>query len=232
MNEANRTSLKKLLKLLPLEVLLISMVFIISLFVFAFIAEGVIEGNEQAFDNNIFTFFSSFSTPGFINAMKFFTFLGSADFLIPAYLFVIIYFIFKKLYRHAINIFIIAASSTALLFILKSIFQRQRPSLPIIRTITTYSFPSGHMLSSFVFCSILCFIVVKSDWRLLHKWLTSILLFLFAITIGISRIVLKAHYPTDVVASLFLGIAWVILSFYILRKMNRKFFAGNKKISA
>jgi membrane-associated phospholipid phosphatase len=231
MNEARRTSFKKLLKLLSLEVLLVSIVFIVSLFAFAFIADGVITGNEKAFDDKVFSFFSNYSTSGFIQAMKISTFLGSAEFLIPAYIILIALFIRKKLYKYAINIAIIAVSSTALLFILKKIFHRQRPSLPIIRTITTYSFPSGHMLSSFVFCSILCFIVIKSNWKLFYKWLASILLFLFAITIGVSRIVLKAHYPTDVVASLFLGIAWVILSFYILRKMNRRYSINNKNMS-
>jgi membrane-associated phospholipid phosphatase len=230
MNEAQRTSFKKLLGLLSLEVLLVSALFVVSLFLFAFIADSVATGHEKLFDDKVFTFFSSYTTPGFIRVMKLFTFLGSAEFLIPAYLILIIYFIFKKFYRHAIHVFIIASCSTALLFILKSIFQRQRPSLPIIRTLTTYSFPSGHMLSSFVFCSILCFIVVKSRWKLFYKWLASVFLFLFAFIIGISRIVLKAHYPTDVIASLFLGIAWVIASFFLLRKMNRSYAIKNKNL--
>ncbi len=222
MNEGS-TSLNKTLRLLSIEVLLLTGLFILSLFVFAFIAKGVITGNEKTFDDKVFNFFIPFSTPGFITTMKVFTFLGSVQFLIPAYIVLIIYFIFKKLYRYAIDIAVMALTSTALLFILKEVFHRQRPSLPIIRTFTTYSFPSGHMLSSFIFCSILSFIVIKSNWKLLYKWLASILLFLFALIIGISRIVLKAHYPTDVIASLCLGIAWVIGSFYILRKISREF---------
>jgi len=222
MNEGS-TSLNKTLRLLSIEVLLLTGLFILSLFVFAFIAKGVITGNEKTFDDKVFNFFIPFSTPGFITTMKVFTFLGSVQFLIPAYIVLIIYFIFKKLYRYAIDIAVMALTSTALLFILKEVFHRQRPSLPIIRTFTTYSFPSGHMLSSFIFCSILSFIVIKSNWKLLYKWLASILLFLFALIIGISRIVLKAHYPTDVIASLCLGIAWVIGSFYILRKINREY---------
>ncbi|HEY2726071.1 MAG TPA: phosphatase PAP2 family protein [Parafilimonas sp.] len=226
MNEAQQTSFKKILSLFSLEVLLVSVLFVLSLFVFAFIAKGVITGNEKTFDDKVFAFFSSYATPGFIQAMKVFTFLGSALFLITAYLILIAYFILKKFYRYAIDIAVIALSSTVLLFILKSIFQRQRPSLPIIRTITTYSFPSGHMLSSFVFCSILSFIVIKSRWKLFYKCLATTLLFLFAIMVGISRIVLKAHYATDVIASLFLGIAWVIASFYMLKKVNEKYLSN------
>src|SRR5437868_5550172 len=79
---------------------------------------------------------------------------------------------------------------------------RQRPDLPLIKNITTFSFPSGHTFSSLVFCSILIYIIRHSKWKMIYKWITSILLLLFALTIGLSRIILKAHYPTDVFASL------------------------------
>ena len=49
------------------------------------------------------------------------------------------------------------------------------------------------------------------------KWIVTIGLLLIAITIGVSRIILRMHYPTDVIASLCLGIVWVIISFSLLR---------------
>ena len=226
-NEAP-SSFKKTLRLISIEVLVVSILFIVSLFVFALIAKGVITGNEENIDEKIFNFFNQFATPGFITTMKFFTFLGSVEFLVPAYIILIVYFIIKKMSRYTIDIIVIALSSSALIFGLKFIFHRQRPSLPIIRTFSTYSFPSGHMLSSFVFCSILAFIIIKSQLKISYKWIISILLFFFAIVIGISRIVLKAHFPTDVIASLCLGIAWVIGSFYVLKRINRDYITKKK----
>jgi len=220
---------KKLLEMLSLEVLLVSLLFIVSLFGFGFIVQEVLLENEKKFDDSVFTFFSSFSTPHVIEIMKVFTFLGSIQFLIPAYIVLIGYFIFKKQIPVGIDIGVMALSSTALIFALKYIFHRQRPTLPIIRTFTTYSFPSGHMLSSFVFCSILAFIIIKSGWKIFYKWFTGILLFFLAVTIGISRIILKAHYPTDVIASLCLGIVWVISSFYVLKKIDRGYLVKAKE---
>jgi undecaprenyl-diphosphatase len=214
---------KRLLKILSVEVLLVSLLFIASLFIFGFIVKEVVLENEKAFDDNVFAFFSSFTTPGIIEIMKVFTFLGSVQVLIPAYIILIVYFVYKKHVRVSIDIAILGLSSTALIFILKNLFHRQRPTLPIIRTFVTYSFPSGHMLSSFVFCSILALIVIKSRWQKTYKWIVTALLFLLAVTIGISRIVLKAHYPTDVIASFCLGIAWVIISFYVLKKIDTEY---------
>jgi len=214
---------KKLFKLISLKILLVSVLFITSLFIFALIANEAVLENEKIFDGKVFAFFSSFSTTGFIETMKIFTFFGSSYFLLPAYLVLVGYFLLKRKPVYAIDISIIAISSTALMQLLKRIFHRQRPDLPIIKGITSYSFPSGHALSAFIFCSILVFIVRNGTWKNTCKWITSVLLMLFALLIGVSRIVLKVHYPTDVIASYCLGIVWVIVSLYLLKKMDRKY---------
>lgn len=222
----------KLLEIITLKVFLVSILFVTSLFLFALIAEEAVLENEKAFDDKVFRFFSSITTPGFIKTMEYFTFFGSSQFLIPAYIVLIGYFLFRNKLRYAIDIGIIGASSTALMFALKQIFHRQRPDLPIIKGITTYSFPSGHTLSVFIFCSILIFIIRNGRWKSLYKWITCILLELIAITIGASRIALKVHYPTDVIASFCLGIVWVILSLWILKKLNRKYLIKSNLSSA
>jgi len=222
---------KKLIKLISLKILLVSVLFIASLFIFALIANEAVLENEKIFDDKIFAFFSSFSTAGFIQMMKVFTFFGSSYFLLPAYLVLIGYFFIKRKPTYAIDIAIIAVSSTALMELLKRIFHRQRPTLPIIKGITSYSFPSGHALSAFIFCSILVFIVRDAVWRNTYKWMASVLLMLFALMIGVSRIALKVHYPTDVIASYCLGIVWVIVSLYLLKKMDRNYLVAKNLFS-
>ena len=214
---------KRLFELISLKILLVSALFIASLFIFALIANEAVLENEKIFDDKVFAFFSSFSTAGFIQTMKVFTFFGSSYFLLPAYLVLVAYFFVKRKSAYAIDIAIIAISSTALMQLLKIIFHRQRPDLPIIKGITSYSFPSGHALSAFIFCSILVFIVRNGAWTNTYKWIASVLLMLCALLIGVSRIALKVHYPTDVIASYCLGIVWVIVSLYLLKNMDRKY---------
>lgn len=223
---------KKIIEILSLKVLLISALFIVALFVFAFLAKGVVQGKERSVDNTIFLFFDAYTTPRVVKIMEFFSFFGSVQFMVPAYVILIAYFFIRKKFRNGVDIAIIALSSTAMIFGLKLLFHRQRPSLPIIQGLHTFSFPSGHALSSFILCSTLIFIIYNADISKLYKWLTTIFLALFTITIGISRIILRMHYPTDVIASLCLGIVWVIVSIWVLRKINRQYFIGNNLSSA
>jgi undecaprenyl-diphosphatase len=222
---------KILLELISLKVVLVSLLFIVSLFIFALIAREAVLENEKAFDDKVFAFFASISTPAFIKTMEVFTFFGSSQFLLPAYLVLIGYFFWEKKIRYGLDIAIIGISSTALMFALKQIFHRQRPDLPIIKALATYSFPSGHTLSTFIFCSIFIFILKNGRWKPAYKWIVSTLLIIIAITIGASRIALKAHYPTDVIASFCLGVVWVILSLSLLRAINRKYMI-NKSLTS
>ncbi|MBA2251041.1 MAG: phosphatase PAP2 family protein [Chitinophagaceae bacterium] len=225
------TNKKGILKI-SLKLVLTGILFLVCLFTFSLIAHEAVLEKEEVFDNKVFSFFSSFSSPGFINLMEIFTFFGSSTFLLSAYVVIIGFFFIRKQYRYGIDIAIIALSSTGLMYVLKQIFHRQRPDLPIIKGITSYSFPSGHTLSSFIFCSILVYIIYNSALQKWLKWLLSVFLVLFAITIGMSRIVLKAHFPTDVAASFCLGIIWVILAFWLLRKIGfSKYNTAKKKIS-
>ena len=213
---------EKVLKQVSLKVLLVAVLFLVSLFLFAFIAHEAVYEQEDVFDKKVHAFFMAHSTPAFIQSMRDFTFLGSSSFLLPAYIVLVSFFLIKKRVRYAIDISIVAVSSFLLMQGLKQVFHRKRPDLPIIKGIATYSFPSGHSLSSFIFCSVLAYLIWNGELRTVWKLVLTVLLLLLAVTIGISRIVLNVHYATDVIAGFCLGIMWVILSFWVIRKINSK----------
>ncbi|HXL55697.1 MAG TPA: phosphatase PAP2 family protein [Chitinophagaceae bacterium] len=218
-----KKKIERLLKLISLELIAVACLFIAALFLFAWIAHEAVYENEDAFDQKIFAFLASYTSTSFLKVMEIFTFFGSILFLLPAYIILVTYFFIKKKFRYCIDIAIISLSSSGLMFALKELFHRQRPDLPLIKSIaTTYSFPSGHALSSFIFCSVIIDLIWEGKLKLVWKWLFSILLLLFSFTIGISRIVLKMHYATDVIAGFCLGIAWVIISFRILKRIESK----------
>ena len=154
--------------------------------------------------------------------MSGFTFFGSSIFLFPAYTLIVLYFLFKRKRRIAINIAVIALSSTAMLHLLKRIFQRQRPDLPLITSLKTYSFPSGHAVSSFIFCMIIVHLIWETTLGKVWKWISTVLLILFSLCIGVSRIFLKVHYASDVLAGFCLGLVWVLLAFWLLKRIEKK----------
>ncbi|MCW3116008.1 MAG: phosphatase family protein [Chitinophagaceae bacterium] len=208
-------------KHLTLKLAAISGLFVACLYTFGYILAEVVYEDEKKIDNSIFTFFDKISSDRLVEIMKSLTFFGSHIFLLPAYSLLILYFIARKKYRYGLHIAIIALSSTALLFALKNITRRSRPDMPFVKDITNFSFPSGHALSAFIFFSIYIYIVWHGHLPLQLKWIYTAFLCALAAAVGASRIVLRVHYPTDVIAGFCLGIIWVMSSFWIMKKISK-----------
>lgn len=206
---------------ISIKLLVVTGLLLLSVSVFSYIVyEGVIY-NKVLFDTRILYFLSGYTSPPVIRLMKIFTFFGSGLFLLPAYIVLMIVLFFYNRIKTAINIAIVALSGTALTHSLKRTFHRQRPDFPLIESLQTYSFPSGHTLSFFILSCTLIYLISTMKFPSLWKWLMSSFLILFSFLVGLSRIVLNVHHPTDVVASFCLGFVWVSLSFAILNKLNK-----------
>lgn len=186
-----------------------------------YIADEMVLENETNFDQTIISDISAYHSPAATTAMIFFTFLGSSTFLLPAYFILIIFYWIKKNKRLAIDVAAIGLTSTAVLFSLKAIFQRHRPLDPLIRDVTGFSFPSGHSFSSFTFYGLIAYLLWQTNISKTWKIIATILLFLLASTIAFSRVYLRVHFPSDVVAGFCLSVVWLILSFWILGRRKR-----------
>ena len=214
--------IRRLITEIEIKALLVSLLFIVSLFVFGYLAHEIVGENEKAFDQRAFHFFAGLGGPRFITVNRIITFFGATYFSIPAYILLLTILFVSGRKSDGINIAIIAISSTALMFGLNEFFHRKRPDLPVIRTLDNFSFPSGHALSSFIFCSVLVYLVWKGKLSPTWKWIFSVLLILFSLCIGISRIVLRYHYASDVIAGFCLALAWVIFSLWLEKKLTSR----------
>jgi undecaprenyl-diphosphatase len=100
--------------------------------------------------------------------------------------------------------------------LLKGFFQRIRPDIAFhLINQGGYSFPSGHSMTGLLFYGMLIYILrkrllVENRNRAVANLLTALLSFLVFL-IGISRIYLGVHYPTDVLAGWSLGLAFLLL---------------------
>lgn len=210
------------LALLSAEMIIVLILFFACITAFIFIARNVFVLKDEAFDYRVFTFLESYVTDKKNNFMLFITFLGSHLFLIPANVLLIVYFLFIRKHKwYSIKIPAIALSSLALMFLLKNLFGRKRPDIPLIREVHGLSFPSGHALMSVTFYGLLIFIVWESVKQRWLRWTLSILLLLLILLIGFTRIYLRVHYPSDVFAGLAMGFLWLVISIYIIRRMEK-----------
>lgn len=198
--------------------------FLAVLFVFVAITDEIVLEHDNGFDQTVSQAISSLVSPFATSVLETVTFFGSANFLFPAYVVLILYYLFRKNMKLALDITMIGLSSTGILFLFKNIFQRQRPLNPLIRNVTGFSFPSGHSFSSFTFFGLIIYILWKTGIRKAWKILITTALFLFASIIAFSRVYLRVHYPSDVVAGFCLSIIWLMLSLWILHKADKATF--------
>jgi undecaprenyl-diphosphatase len=93
--------------------------------------------------------------------------------------------------------------------LLKSIFQRARPSGAVdLLSVQSFSFPSGHSMAAGAVFGMLALLA----WRELPpRWRTPAIVIcgLLMVLIALSRVYLNVHYPTDVLAGLLVGILWM-----------------------
>ena len=80
---------KNLLQFFSLKVIIINCVFLACMMGFAMIVDEVLLEHEKVFDDTVFRFFDSVTTPSLIQVMKVFTFMGSTPFMLPAYVLLI-----------------------------------------------------------------------------------------------------------------------------------------------
>ncbi len=208
--------------LLSVELIIALALFICALIVFAVIANRIFNLQNERFDHLVFAWVSDYVSKPLTSFMQFITFFGNHQFLIPSNLVLIVYFLFLKKHRwYSIKIPVIAIGGVTLMFLLKQFFNRPRPLVPLLEAAKGLSFPSGHALMSMSFYGLLIILVWENVSNQVWKWILTALLLMFILLIGFSRIYLRLHYFSDVVAGFAAGIIWLSLSIWVIRRIER-----------
>jgi undecaprenyl-diphosphatase len=178
--------------------------------VFAAIAEAVDEGLTQPFDEAILRWVAGFRTPTLDGIMLEITALGSGSVLI---LMVLTVSVFLWLTRHKWSVYLLylgVAGGLIANAVLKQIFSRPRPSVVELgEVVHTLSFPSGHAMTSIITYGCIAYLVGRLGGTKRLRYATWIAAAILILLIGISRIYLGVHYPSDVLAGFLGGAAWL-----------------------
>lgn len=208
--------------LLSAEMAVITVIFFLSLLAFAFIIRRVFLVKNEEFDKQVFDLLKPYITETNTAVMNFVTFFGKHEFLIPANLGLIAYYLFVKKHKwYSIRIPAVAISSLLLMSGLKNVFARQRPVDQLLEPATNYSFPSGHALMAVTFYGLLAYIAWHTIKNKPLRWTVIIALILWIHIVGISRIYLRRHYSSDVIAGFAMGFLWLVISLKVIRQMEK-----------
>ncbi len=212
------------------EMLIALIIFMASLVTFIVIAFRVFALDKTGADSRAFAFAESLVSDRFTAVMNLFTFFGSHYFLIPANIILAVIYLLRKKSRYTLKVAAIALTSLLIMMGLKLLFHRERPLIPLLEPARGLSFPSGHSFMSVCFYGLLMIIIWKEEkYHPVAKWSLLIITILLVFMIGFSRIYLRVHYFTDVLAGFSIGFSWLLISSYLIDQVKPR---GLKKAPA
>ena len=193
-----------------------------AVILFGSFAPAALEGNSSSFDENVRSLIHYYASPALTSLMQTITIFGSVAFLALSSAIIFIGFTFAKSRRGLAVVLLTMAGASVLNFLLKLGFRRARPAAFFETALPdSFSFPSGHALLSCCFYGILAYWISTRCDNLFIQAAVWIAASLLIAAIGLSRIYLGVHYPSDVVAGYAVGMFWVLLVVLVDRKQAR-----------
>jgi undecaprenyl-diphosphatase len=218
-----RDALSRQLHRVELPVLILLALVAAGVWVFAAVADAVVEGASRTLDVAVIVAMRNPANlsdpigPRWVEEMaRDFTALGGVAVLLMLTLATVGYLILADRRRIAVFVLVAVCGGMVLSSLFKTAFDRPRPDLvPHLSYVYSTSFPSGHSMMSAVAYLTLGTLLARIHKRRAVKIYFLGLATLLTLAIGISRIYLGVHWPTDVVAGWAAGATWAILCWLI-----------------
>lgn len=167
--------------------------------VFGKIFEDVWNHESSSFDRSVALALHSLDSPFMDFAMRLFTFIGSLKVVVVVLVAAAVDAFRRRDRRAVLALLSVFAAEEAMNFVLKHLVERPRPTLfEEIATLHTYSFPSGHAMTTAAVYGIVGVVIAREHPRLRRAISFAVPALVFFI--GLSRVFLGVHWPTDVLA--------------------------------
>lgn len=178
---------------------------------FVYLTETLQSNFINRFDRRITDFIISFRNPQLNNIFQFITDVGDLQgyLLVTALTAIFFYWKFKNLKLIGEIVFVVIVSGLSNIA-LKQVINRARPDAVHLVSVETLSYPSGHAMSAMAFYGFLIFLIYNFKLNTLLKTGLILIFIMLIAAIGISRIYLGVHFPSDVAGGFIAGFIWVI----------------------
>lgn len=164
-----------------------------------------------AYDTEITNYIISYRTPDLTRYFLFVTNIGDFyGYLIVVGICALMSFIVFKSWKYVAQISLVLILATVSNMMLKRFIDRARPGIEHLVSVETLSYPSGHAMSAMAFYGFMIFLFYKFKMNTFLKLCAILFLVTLILSIGISRIYLGVHFPSDVAGGFIAGFIWVI----------------------
>jgi len=210
--------------------LLIALIAVAAVWGFVELADEVLEGETMALDKRVVRAMRQPADPAvpigpvwLHEVGRDVTALGSLVILISFTAVVAGYLWLIRKTRTMIFLLVATSSGLIMTFTLKYAIGRPRPDVvPDLSHLATSSFPSGHsMLSAVVYLTLGAILSTILPRMRLKIYVLSVAI-LLTVAVGVSRVYLGVHYPTDVLAGWMAGLAWALLCWLIAHWLQNR----------
>lgn len=168
------------------------------------------------YDTAVTDYIISFRNPSLTTFFKFVTDIGDVTgYLIVLILFVLLSWRIIKSWKYVLQSVVVLVLATLSNMALKRFVDRARPGIEHLVTVKTLSYPSGHAMGAMAFFGFLIYLISKLRINRIFKYSLMVLVALLILSIGISRIYLGVHYPSDVAGGFIAGFIWVVFCILI-----------------
>lgn len=179
------------------------------------------------FDVTIERWVQGFTPYWFDALMRFVSDLGFAplSYLLPALVILVLFVIGLRWEASVLTIAVVGVG--LLSTFVKMVVQRQRPTLDLVNVfgpLSDYSFPSGHVLFFTAFFGLLFFLLYTLTPHSMLRTLGLVVMGALIGLVGVSRVYLGQHWPSDVLGSYLMGSVWLALMIYLYRWGKSRFF--------
>lgn len=201
-----------------IRMIIMALVIVISAFIFEEVVDDIFSdpkgGDPEAliFDKAVLKKFQEFRGSELNQSMIDITALGSMSVIALFTCVIVTFLVVHKDWKGLQYIFFIILGSTTIPGFLKSYFVRERPdALARLADVKSTSFPSGHSFGATVAYFSLAFLLSRELKEIKLEILYYSLAILVVALVGISRMYLGVHYPTDIVGGICSGLIWFSL---------------------
>lgn len=192
--------------------MLISLIIVVAgINLFIELTETLKTDTLARYDTAITDYVISFRNPQLTQYFVAMTKLGDVNgYLVVLGIFIVLSWFVLKRWKFVLQAAMVLALATFSNMALKRFIDRARPGIEHMVSVKTLSYPSGHAMSAMAFFGFLIYLVSNLKINRFLKVLIIIVLIIIILSIGLSRIYLGVHFPSDIAGGYIAGFIWVV----------------------